>query len=140
MINCIIVDDEQHAIDILVHYVKQTPHLNLVARFTNPIDDLGPHNPVSHPELAEFLTRSFAASDYDIRRLMRWLTLSQTFQLSSHQAEESFAIDDPQEGGTPLFSRAYPRPMGPEQVTSQRKKRPRNHQRPTSKGRPIRSC
>jgi two-component system LytT family response regulator len=40
MINCIIVDDEQHAIDILVHYVKQTPHLNLVATTTNPIEAL----------------------------------------------------------------------------------------------------
>lgn len=40
MINCIIVDDEQHAIDILVHYVNQTPHLNLVASFTNPIEAL----------------------------------------------------------------------------------------------------
>jgi DNA-binding LytR/AlgR family response regulator len=40
MINCIIVDDEQHAIDILVHYVKQTPHLNLVGSFKNPIDAL----------------------------------------------------------------------------------------------------
>jgi len=40
MINCIIVDDEQHAIDILVHYVKQTPHLNLVAITTNPIEAL----------------------------------------------------------------------------------------------------
>jgi DNA-binding LytR/AlgR family response regulator len=40
MINCILVDDEQHAIDILVHYVKQTPYLNLVASFTNPIDAL----------------------------------------------------------------------------------------------------
>ncbi len=40
MTNCIIVDDEQHAIDILVHYVKQTPHLNLVASFTNPIEAL----------------------------------------------------------------------------------------------------
>ncbi len=84
--------------------------------FTNPIDDLGPHSPVSHPELLEFLTQSFAKSDYDVRRLMRWLTLSQTFQLSSLQSEQSVAIDDPQEGGTPLFSRAYPRPMGPEQV------------------------
>ena len=84
--------------------------------FTSPIDDLGSHNPVSHPELLEFLTRSFAESDYDVRRLMRWLTLSRTFQLSSLQTEESVAVDDPQEGGTPLFSRAYPRPMGPEQV------------------------
>jgi two-component system, LytTR family, response regulator len=40
MINCIIVDDEQHAIDILVHYVKQTPHLNLTATTTNPIEAL----------------------------------------------------------------------------------------------------
>lgn len=40
MINCIIVDDEQHAIDILVHYVSQTPHLNLVASTTNPIEAL----------------------------------------------------------------------------------------------------
>ena len=40
MIKCIIVDDEQHAIDILVHYAKQTPHLNLVASFTNPIEAL----------------------------------------------------------------------------------------------------
>jgi two-component system LytT family response regulator len=40
MINCIIVDDEQHAIDILVHYVKQTPHLHLVSTFTNPIEAL----------------------------------------------------------------------------------------------------
>ena len=84
--------------------------------FTNPIDDLGPHNPVSHPELLEFLKKSFAESNYDVRRLMRWLTLSQTFQLSSLQGDQSLAIDDPQEGGTPLFSRAYPRPMGPEQV------------------------
>ena len=40
MTTCIIVDDEQHAIDILVHYVKQTPHLDLVASFTNPIEAL----------------------------------------------------------------------------------------------------
>ncbi len=40
MINCIIVDDEEDAIDILIHYVKQTTHLNLVASFTNPIDAL----------------------------------------------------------------------------------------------------
>jgi two-component system, LytTR family, response regulator len=40
MINCIIVDDEQHAIDILVHYVKQAPHLHLVGTATNPMDAL----------------------------------------------------------------------------------------------------
>jgi two-component system, LytTR family, response regulator len=40
MISCIIVDDEQHAIDILVHYVKQVPHLNLVATAINPMEAL----------------------------------------------------------------------------------------------------
>jgi two-component system LytT family response regulator len=40
MINCIIVDDEQHAVDILIHYVSQTPYLNLVHSTTNPLDAL----------------------------------------------------------------------------------------------------
>ena len=40
MINCIIVDDEQHAIDILVHYVRQTPYLHLAGTSTNPIEAL----------------------------------------------------------------------------------------------------
>jgi DNA-binding LytR/AlgR family response regulator len=40
MINCIVVDDEQHAIDILMHYIKQTPLLNAVACTTNPIEAL----------------------------------------------------------------------------------------------------
>ena len=40
MINCIIVDDEQHAIDILIHYVGQTPQLNLVGSTTNPMEGL----------------------------------------------------------------------------------------------------
>jgi two-component system, LytTR family, response regulator len=40
MISCIIVDDEQHAIDILVHYVKQTPFLKLAGTTTNPIEAL----------------------------------------------------------------------------------------------------
>ena len=37
MITCIIVDDEQHAIDVLEHYVKQIPSLQLLASFTNPL-------------------------------------------------------------------------------------------------------
>lgn len=40
MIKCLIVDDEQHAIDILVHYIKQTPFLELVDTTLNPIEGL----------------------------------------------------------------------------------------------------
>ncbi len=40
MINCLIVDDEQHAIDILKHYISQTPFLHLSASTTNPVEAL----------------------------------------------------------------------------------------------------
>lgn len=40
MTNCLIVDDEQHAIDILLHYAAQTPMLRVVASTTNPIEAL----------------------------------------------------------------------------------------------------
>lgn len=40
MIKCLIVDDEQHAIDILVHYVAQIPFLNLINTTTNPLEAL----------------------------------------------------------------------------------------------------
>ncbi|MBO9561880.1 MAG: response regulator transcription factor [Niastella sp.] len=40
MIRCLIVDDEQHALDILLHYIQQTPLLQLVASTTNPIEAL----------------------------------------------------------------------------------------------------
>ncbi len=40
MINCIVVDDEQHAIDILMHYIAQTPMLHLVHSGTNPMEAL----------------------------------------------------------------------------------------------------
>src|SRR5437764_450316 len=40
MINCLIVDDEQHAIDILIHYIHQTPFLHLAGSTTNPVEGL----------------------------------------------------------------------------------------------------
>ena len=40
MIRCLIVDDEPHAIDIIVHYIKQTNYLELVSSTTNPVEAL----------------------------------------------------------------------------------------------------
>jgi two-component system, LytTR family, response regulator len=40
MMRCIIVDDEQHAIDIIAHYVSQTPQLELAGSTTNPMEAL----------------------------------------------------------------------------------------------------
>jgi hypothetical protein len=84
--------------------------------FSNPVDDLGSHNPVSHPELFDELTAAFVDSNYDLQRLMRWMAMSQAFGLTSRQDEISLVEDNPEEGGSPLFSRSYSRPLGPEQV------------------------
>lgn len=51
--------------------------------FTIPADNIGPHNPPSHPELLAKLGAQFAAHDYDVRSLIRWITLSEAFALSS---------------------------------------------------------
>jgi two-component system LytT family response regulator len=40
MISCIIVDDEQHAIDVLAHFVNQTPLLTLKGTTTDPLEAL----------------------------------------------------------------------------------------------------
>ena len=40
MIDCLIIDDEQPAINVIVNYIKNVPYLNLVATSTNPIEGL----------------------------------------------------------------------------------------------------
>ena len=39
--NCIIIDDEPHAIDVLKRYAGQTPYLNLRETFRNPVKAMG---------------------------------------------------------------------------------------------------
>ena len=40
MINCIIIDDEQPAINIIVNYIKNAQYLNLIATTTSPVEGL----------------------------------------------------------------------------------------------------
>lgn len=82
--------------------------------FTNPIDDMGPHSVVSHPEILDLLTEAFVRSDYDLKRLTFWITASRGWQLGSQLAKNS--ADVPEHGEVPLFTRVYPRRMTPEQV------------------------
>ncbi|MBC8350712.1 MAG: DUF1549 domain-containing protein [Planctomycetes bacterium] len=51
--------------------------------FTIPVDNIGPHNPPSHPELLAKLGGQFAAHNYDVRALIRWIALSEPFALSA---------------------------------------------------------
>ena len=85
--------------------------------FTRPIDDLGPHNPASHPELLARLGREFAAAGHDLKRLLRWITLSEAYGLSSKFGSKfGNAADDPGAGAAPLFSHFYLRQMTAEQL------------------------
>jgi hypothetical protein len=82
--------------------------------FTRPVDDMGPHNPPSHPDLLAELADDFAATGFDYRRLIRWIALSEPYALSSRMPKES--KDDPAAGQAPLFSYFYLRQMRAEEL------------------------
>ncbi|HEX2477346.1 MAG TPA: DUF1549 and DUF1553 domain-containing protein [Lacipirellulaceae bacterium] len=83
--------------------------------FTKPVDDIGPHNPPSHPELLDQLGAAFRASGFDLKQLMRWIVLSEPYNLSSQFTGRN-EDDDPALGARPMFSRFYLRQMQAEQL------------------------
>jgi len=83
--------------------------------FTKPVDDLGDHNPPSHPELLDKLAEEFRENSFDLKELMRWIVLSKPYALSSKAAPSNKA-DDPSLGERPKFSHFYLRQMQAEQL------------------------
>ena len=83
--------------------------------FTKPVDDLGPHNPASHPELLSKLGAEFRKSSYDLKQLITWITLSRSYNLAPILGSNN-EIDDPSIGEMPKFSRFYLRQMSAEQL------------------------
>ncbi len=83
--------------------------------FTKPVDDLGPHNPASHPELLDQLGQEFRKSSYDLKQLITWITLSRPYNLAAVLGSAN-EIDDPSIGEMPKFSRFYLRQMSAEQL------------------------
>lgn len=83
--------------------------------FTNPVDDMGPHNPPTHPALLERLADEFVFSGYDVRSLCRHICNAAPYQLTSRPASPQ-TIDDPAQGDPPLFSRMYLKPLSAEQL------------------------
>jgi hypothetical protein len=77
--------------------------------FVHPVDDFGPHNPPSHPELLDQLAKDFQESGYDVKKLCRWIMASRAYQLSSIRTKGS----EKEEG---LFSAMQLKPMTPEQL------------------------
>lgn len=83
--------------------------------FTRDLDDLGPHQAASHPELLHVLSVQFMRSGYDIKELVRWICRSESYQLSSRFSPAN-ERDDPSFGDIPAFSRMYVRSMTAEQT------------------------
>jgi len=83
--------------------------------FTKPVDDMGPHNPPSHPELLATLATEFRQHGYDQKELMRWIVLSEPYGLSSKLTPRN-KKDEPSLGERPMFSRFYLRQMRAEEL------------------------
>ena len=83
--------------------------------FTKPIDDLGPHNQPTHPELLDYLGTQLAENSFNLKELIRWITLSEAYSLSSRITANNRA-DDPLMGESPKFTHFYLRQMRAEEL------------------------
>lgn len=83
--------------------------------FTKPVDDMGPHNPASHPELLEKLSIEFVKAKYDLKQLMRWICNSEAYNLTSKMTPKN-EIDNPANGERPKFTHMYVKSMSAEQL------------------------
>jgi hypothetical protein len=76
---------------------------------------MGPHNPPTDPELLDRLSREFVASGYDLKLLIRRICNTESYHLTSRFGRHN-AVDDPETGELPLFSRMYVKPLQAEQL------------------------
>ncbi len=77
---------------------------------TDPVDEMvGGQGVVSHPEVVDELARQFIAHKYDLKYLMRVITATRAYQLSSARTDDS--QDDPRR-----FARMPLRGLTPEQL------------------------
>ncbi len=83
--------------------------------FTKPVDDMGPHNRPTHPELLTYLGQEVRENSFDLKQLIRWITLSEAYSLSSKITKRN-ELDDPTVGEPPKFSHFYLRQMQAEQL------------------------
>jgi len=83
--------------------------------FTKPVDDMGEHNPPSHPELLDGLAERFREQSFDLKQLIRWIVLSHPYSLSS-KAVKGNQRDDPSLGEKPKFTHFYLRQLRAEDL------------------------
>ncbi len=77
----------------------------------HPLDQLHSANPASHPELLDWLTRDLIQHQFDLRRLVRGVVLSQAYARSSEWTGSS------EPPAPDLFAVALVRPLSPRQYS-----------------------
>ena len=77
----------------------------------HPLDQLHSSNPASHPELLDWLTHDLIQHQYDLRRLVRGVVLSQAYARSSEWTGSS------EPPAPDLFAVALVRPLSPRQYS-----------------------
>ena len=77
----------------------------------HPVDQLHAANAPSHPELLDWLTRDLVAHNYDMKRLIRGIVLSQAYSRSSEWAGSPMPPD------ASLFAVAKVKPLTPRQYS-----------------------
>lgn len=75
----------------------------------DPVDDFRDSNPPSHPELLDYLASEFSTHRFELRRLLRLVLNSSTYQLDSTTGES-------RRGGDAYFARSTPRLLTAEQL------------------------
>ncbi|MBI1325827.1 DUF1549 domain-containing protein [bacterium] len=73
----------------------------------HPVDDARSTNPPTDPELLDALANDFATHGYDVKRLVRMITTSMAYGVSSEPV-------DGNRGDTQTFARFYPRRLSAE--------------------------
>ena len=83
--------------------------------FTHPMDDMGPHNRPTHPEVLRQLAVDFVQSNFDVKHLIRTITSTEAYHRSSviYRGNER---DNPASWSAPSFSRMYVKQMTAEQL------------------------
>ncbi len=75
----------------------------------HPVDDFSENNPASHPEVLQLLADQLVAHEFDLKFLVRTITASRVYQLSSRQTH-------PSQADSLHFARAAVRGLTPEQL------------------------
>lgn len=84
--------------------------------FVSPVDNLDPSNPPSHPELFDLVTRQFVLHGYDVNYVIRAITATKAYQLSSRTPQATGDAKAAAEDDLALFARIPLRRMTADQL------------------------